>query len=411
MTKDSQSLDRRGFLTAMGSALASRRLSAQPAPRYQIGAYYFPGWHVDPHNEEFHGRGWTEWELLRRAEPRFPGHQQPKRPLWGYADESDPAIFERKIAAAADHALTHFIFDWYWYDGAPFLQRALENGYLSARNNNRLGFALMWANHDWMDLFPAKFGGGQFTVYTGGIGRSSFEKMTDYIVSKYFHHPSYWKIDGCPYFSVYELYRLIQGLGGKEETATALRSFRAKTRAAGFPDLHLNAVTWGIQILPGERTIKTPRELLAAVGFDSITSYVWIHHVAMPEFPVTPYQYVMERAVEHWARAAQENGVPYFPNVTMGWDPSPRTCQSDVFANHGYPFTPILGGNTPAEFQKALGAAKSFLDGQPNPRRILTINAWNEWTEGSYLEPDTVNGMHYLESIRRVFGTEPARQG
>ena len=396
-------LGRRQFMTAVGAALASRTLSAQPARRYQVGAYYFPNWHVDPRNEDVHGRNWTEWELLKRAEPRFPGHQQPKRPLWGYEDESDPAVFERKINAAADHALTHFVFDWYWYDGAPFLHRGLESGYLRARNNDRLRFALMWANHDWMDIHPAKLNGNSMTLYTGGIGWSSFDKMTDYMVSKYFSHPSYWKIDGCPYLSIYELYRLVQGLGGIDQTAAALQLFRAKTKAAGFPNLHLNAVTWGIQMLPGEKRVKDHRELLSALGVDSTTSYVWIHHLEMPEFPVTPYAYAAKRAAEYWPLAVEENGLPYYPNVTMGWDPSPRTCQSDVYANREYPFTPTLGGNTPAEFRKALESVRRFIDARPPQQRIITINAWNEWTEGSYLEPDTLHGMKYLEAIQTVF--------
>jgi len=74
-----------------------------------------------------------------------------------------------------------------------------------------------------------------------------------------------------------------------------------------------------------------------------------------------------------------------------------------VYANRGYPFTPTLGGNTPAEFRKALESVRRFIDARPLQQRIITINAWNEWTEGSYLEPDTLNGMKYLEAIQTVF--------
>jgi len=98
-----------------------------------------------------------------------------------------------------------------------------------------------------------------------------------------------------------------------------------------------------------------------------------------------------------------EYEIPYFPNVTVGWDPSPRTIQSDSYDNLGYPYTAFLQGNTPDEFEKALIKAKEFLDkGVTNPK-ILTINAWNEWTEGSYLEPDINNGMKYLAAIREIF--------
>ncbi len=90
----------------------------------------------------------------------------------------------------------------------------------------------------------------------------------------------------------------------------------------------------------------------------------------------------------------------------MGWDSSPRTYQPGPYGNFGYPYTPSMANNTPAAFKVALQKAKEFLASRAVPNRILSINAWNEWTEGSYLEPDTVNGMGYLEAIRDVFGSQ-----
>jgi hypothetical protein len=143
--------------------------------------------------------------------------------------------------------------------------------------------------------------------------------------------------------------------------------------------------------------------MLHELGFDSVTSYVWIHHVSLPSFPETPYAQVMQAAVEHWRTTTATFTLPYFPNVSMGWDSSPRTVQSDRFVNAGYPFMPALSGNTPAVFRQALQAVKQFLDERKGPC-IFNINAWNEWTEGSYLEPDTVYGMGYLKAIQDVFG-------
>jgi hypothetical protein len=372
--------------------------------KYQVGAYYFPNYHVDPRNEVAHGKGWTEWELVKRAEPRFEGHRQPRKPLWGYEDEADPRVFARKIAAAADHGLTHFLWDWYWYEEQPFLNRCLEEGYLGAANRSRLQFALMWANHDWQDIQPAKLGAKPPLQYAGAMTRPVWERMTDYVVAKYFSQAEYWKLNGRPYFSVYELFRLVEGLGGVEKTRDALDSFRRKTRAAGHVDLHLNAVLWGVKILPGEQQVKDPAGLLAALGFDSTTSYVWIHHVPLRQFPVTEYAGVANEAAAHWRSVAASTRLPYYPNVTMGWDSSPRTCQSDRFENRGYPFMPVLESNTPEAFEAALRAVKEFLDRTPGQAPVMNINAWNEWTEGSYLEPDTVTGLGYLEAVKRVFG-------
>jgi hypothetical protein len=370
---------------------------------YDIVVYYFPNYHADARNAAVHGSGWSEWELVKRAEPRYPGHQQPKVPLWGYEDEADPAVFARKIAAAADHGITTFLFDWYHYNDGPFLARALDEGYLAAANNDRLRFALMWANHNWRDIHPAKRHGQHKPLYPGAVTHETFDRVADLVIGRYFGHPSYWKIEGRAYFSIYDLATLIEGLGGVAATAEALRRFRDKTRAAGFPDRHLNAVVFGVRILPGEQALQSPNAMIKALGFDSVTSYVWVHHVRMPEFPTTSYEYLMPESVKYWHRAVAEFGVPFHPNVTMGWDPSPRTVQSDVYANVGYPFSPILVGNTPDKFKHALEQARAFLDGQGAGHKILTINAWNEWTEGSYLEPDTVHGMAYLEAIRDVF--------
>jgi len=370
---------------------------------YQIAAYYFPGFHADPRNDRWHGRGWTEWELLKRAEPRFPGHRQPKTPLWGYEDESDPGVMARKIAAAANHGLTAFIYDWYWYEGGPFLNGALDRGFLDAPNNDRLKFALMWANHDWIDLFPAGRGGAPLLM-PGAMARTAFDAAAARIVERYFAHPSYWRIDGRPYLSVYELMRLVEGLGGIENARTALDDFRARARAGGVGDPHLNAVVWGIQVLPGEGMPRDPDELLARLGFDSVTSYEWIHHTPLEGFPTVPYEEHARAAARDWGRFAGQYALPYYPNVTMGWDPSPRTVQSDAYENLGYPYMPVLAGNTPAAFGQALERAKSFLDEGWAAHPILTVNAWNEWTEGSYLEPDTTHGLAYLEQIKRVFG-------
>jgi hypothetical protein len=369
--------------------------------KYEIGAYYFPNYHIDARNQIAHGKGWTEWELVKEATPRFAGHDQPKVPLWGYTDEADPNVFAKKIDAAADHGLTNFIFDWYWYNDGPFLQRGLDEGYLGAANNHRLKFCLMWANHDWFNMHPRMPGIEPKLQYPGCVTLKTFETIMDFVIEKYFLHPSYWKIDGCPYFSIYELFKLVESLGGIGETRKALDLFRQKTKAAGFRDLHLNAVIWGIQILPGEKAIKNPNEMLAALNFDSITSYVWVHHVPMPKFPENDYRDIMAGAVEYWRKARNDFKLPYYPNVSMGWDNTARIHKTYPYRQDTY--GPVIANNTPEAFREALVKVKEFLDSEKNGPKIFNINSWNEWTEGSYIEPDTKTGMAYLEAIGDVF--------
>ena len=104
--------------------------------------------------------------------------------------------------------------------------------------------------------------------------------------------------------------------------------------AAGLPGVHLNAVVWGQPILPGERTPTDAVKLVRDLGFDSVTSYVWIHHVPLPRLQ-TDYNEVRDNYFAYWLQAERRFGVPYYPNVTMGWDSSPlptKTMSSAISA-------------------------------------------------------------------------------
>jgi hypothetical protein len=74
-----------------------------------VCAYYFPNWHPNHQNDKWHGKGWTEWNVVKYATPRFEGHKQPKVPLWGYEDESDPVVMSKKVEAAANYGIDGFI--------------------------------------------------------------------------------------------------------------------------------------------------------------------------------------------------------------------------------------------------------------------------------------------------------------
>ncbi len=368
-----------------------------------VATYYFPNW--GPFED-------SEWERVHDAKPRFEGHQQPKVPLWGYTNENEPRHMAQKIDAAADHGLDVFIFDWYFADlipgptgedepygwsGSKYLYMALEEGFLQAPNNDRMKFSLMWCNHNL----------GQ--DHKGAVKPETFENLTDYVIDNYFCHPSYWKIDGCPYFSIYQMNSFLETYGNDyNKVAEAIEEFRAKVKAAGFPDLHLNGVLWGLK----DDMEKTIEEL----GINSTTTYVWIHHNNLPDTPATEYTKAADAyfkcvesggGVNGLENPASEISVPYHINVSMGWDSSPR-CRdvpdSEWMERSDYPFGPVMVNNAPDSFKKYLVKAKEMTLSKPENERIITINSWNEWGEGSYLEPDTINGMEYLKAIKEVFG-------
>jgi arylsulfatase A-like enzyme len=390
------------------AAAATAPPAGSRADHLQLAAYYFPNWGPMPH---------SEWRSLKTARPRFEGHAQPKVPLWGHENEQDPTVMARKIDAAADHGLDAFIFDWYYYDaddrraaksphyspdGSRYLHTALERGYLGAANKDRLKFAIMWCNHD---IYPNA---------QGAVTPETFERLTDYVIETYFKQPSYWSVDGRPYFSIYDIKTFLRTFGDdRVKAAAALARFREKVKAAGFPGLHLNAVLFG---LGG----KESPAVIQALGLDSVTTYTWIHHYPLPGFPKTDYATAANGYFDAVTAGGAWNGleqpasalpVPYHLNVSMGWDSSPR-CPADadwMNTRRGYPFGPVIVNNTPDRFRSALQRAKELTLKHPPGARIITLNSWNEWGEGSYLEPDTVHGLKYLEAVREVFGLSSPR--
>lgn len=368
-----------------------------------VAAYYFPGWHVDPTIDKLHGPGWTEWRLLKAAKPRFDGHRQPIEPEWGTFDEADPHWMERQIDLAADHGVTAFLFDWYWYDGGPFLERPLSEGYLGAANSGRMKFGLMWANHDWVNVHPAPLAGAPPLLLSGAVDEDEFGRVCDYVIERFLTRPEYLTVNGAPYFSIYDVASFVRGFGTLARARAALDAFREKAQAAGLPGLNLNCVIVGTALLPAEFDLLDPADMIAALGFDSATSYVWLHHFDADSspFPEVPY----ERARCEYERGVPNRsmlGVPYYPNVTMGWDSSPRCVQTDGFERAAYPWVPVFAGGTPEAFADALRSARDVVSALPGDQ-MITINAWNEWTEGSYLLPDRTNGLAYLEAVRSTF--------
>ena len=142
---------------------------------------------------------------------------------------------------------------------------------------------------------------------------------------------------------------------------------------------------------PGDET-PTQDSTVKYFDFESLTNYQWCHFVPTNQ----DYQLWGEKATAKYQEFG-EFSVPYFPHVSIDWDPNPRFPGA---------VQPHVSGVTPAKFESFLRKAKAYADAHPNQPPLITINAWNEWAEGSYLEPDSVYGMQFLESVKKVFGAE-----
>ena len=362
---------------------------------YDVAAYIWPAYTgTEPRAYPFWPEKNGEWQTVRQAETKFPGHAWPRRPLWGYVDEADPCVMQMEIDAAVDHALNVFIYDWYWYDRRPFLEQCLNDGFLKAKNRERMKFFLMWANHDANVTWDKRLAGADTVIWQGSVGREEFDRICDRLIQRYFKLPNYYTIDGSPVFLIYDLTNLISGLGGVRKTEKALEAFRRKAVQAGLPGIHLMAVLWGEHALniSGVDSVRdfSQKDVVKKLGFDSVSHYQYVHFANVRQ----DYSRVFMEVEAEWKRIDETYDVPYFPHVSIGWDNNPRFA--DVLDD-------VMTGNTPGEVKKALQSAKEFLDCHPDRVPLVTVNSWNEWTESSYLEPDDRYGYGYLEAIREVF--------
>jgi len=367
--------------------------------KYDVAAYVWPAYTGDePRTHMFWPEGMGEWQSVKNAVKKFPGHDWPRKPLWGYVNEADPYVMEMQIEAAVDHGVNVFIYDWYWYDKRPFLEQCLNNGFLKAKNNHKMKFYLMWANHDAQNLWDIRLSHSPENVIWGGaVDRSEFERICHRIIETYFMQPNYYHIDEEPVFMIYDIVNLMRGLGGKKNTGAALEWFRQETIRAGFKGLHLQLAscsghTLNLSGLDGKAEEPT-RELCIEMGFSSVTHYQFAHFVDVDR----DYMDILEDVKKEWTIVDKKYAIPYYPHISVGWDNNPR------FQG----FRPgIVKNATPQNIEKALQMARDYVDSHPEQTPLITINSWNEWTETSYLEPDDLYGYGYLEAIKKVFETK-----
>ena len=374
----------------LAAACALVACGKQEKKEYIVAAYIWPSCHDDAMAREVlwpDGEG--EWEVIKKGNPRFEGHYQPRRPLWGFEHDNDPVVVEKWINTALEHGVNTFVYDWYWYDGKPFLESALNDGFLKAPSNEKMNFYIMWANHNVKRNYwnYHRYGDDTSLLWAGGVDRANFEIIVDRVINQYFKLPNYLKIDGCPVFSIFSLGELMNGLGGEEQAREALAYFREKVREAGFPGLHIQGMSGGPSNPSPEKLDKIVYRV-KNLGLDSFALY------NMGGFNVD-YLVHCENAKLIRESLDRDLDVPVFPCVSISWDDTPR------FPHKGEEHVTRYNG-TPENFAKALRLAKKYADEHPEQLPMISINAWNEWVEGSYLLPDEVTGFGYLEAVKAV---------
>lgn len=365
--------------------------------KYDVAAYIWPAYTgKEIRSRIFWPDGIGEWQTVKR-EHKKPEHNYDwcRKPLWGYVDEADPKVMEMQINEAKKHGVNVFIYDWYWYDSRPFLENCLNDGFLKAKNCNDMKFYIMWANHDAGYTWDFRLSGREDTaVWQGAVTEEQFKIIGKRWIDKYFTKENYYKIDGKPVLSIYDLGNFVNGIGGTEKAIENMNWLKEEAKKQGLKGVHFQLIKWGehpinFSGVDGGAKPLSPK-VVKKMQFDSLTHYQFIHFAER----MGDYKEIVEIAENEWKKTSETYDIPYFPHVSIGWDNNIRF--ETVYAPH------IYCNNTPDKVKIALEKAKTFADKNCN-HPLITINSWNEWTENSYLEPDDVNGYGYLEAIKSVF--------
>lgn len=347
-----------------------------PATDLKLIAFYLPQFHPIPENDLWWGKGFTEWTNVTRARPLFKGHYQPHLPAdLGFYDLRVPEVRRQQVSLAQEHGIYGFCFYYYWFGGRRILERPL-NDYL-ADTALDFPFCVCWANENWTRRWDGS--ANEMLLEQTYSDADDTALLRDLL--PLFRDPRYIRVGGAPLLLIYRA----DELPNAKNTARTWRQVAAQN---GIPALHLSAVE------------SSPIGHPADFGFDSAVEFpphciqakdrAAVVQKECPEFTGTVKDY--REAAQSMIRRPVP---PYrlFRGVCTSWDNSPRTGQRGTILTH----------SSPREYELWLHAAAEYTcQHQPPGERLLFVNAWNEWAEGAYLEPDRRHGRNFLRATRRV---------
>jgi lipopolysaccharide biosynthesis protein len=364
------------------------------APRRAIRplAIYLPQFHPIPENDEWWGKGFTEWTNVAGGRPQFPGHYQPHLPgELGFYDLRLGEVREAQAALARAHGIHGFCYYHYWFNGKLLLERPLQEILSSGKPD--FPFCMCWANENW----TRRWDGGEAEVLIGQhYGEADDRAHFDWLLP-YFRDPRYIRVRGRPVFAVYRASYF-------PDVDRTLAIWREQARAAGFPDLYLIRVE------------ATTNDRGPLGGFDAAMEFQpdW-HHLGRPipsflperirraGLAPSPFHNYIYRYADVVDRMLSVEPPPYkrFPCVTPSWDNSARRHRRSA---KGRRSALILHQSSPAEYERWLRNTVERFTPFGEDEDFVFINAWNEWAEGNHLEPCARWGRGYLEATRRALG-------
>lgn len=361
-------------------------------------AYYLPQYHPTEYNDEWWGKGFTEWTNVVKSKPRFNGHHQPQLPAdLGFYDLRLPEVREQQAELARQHGIYGFCYYHYWFSGQMLLDRpfneVLESG------SPDFPFCLCWANEKWTRAWEAH--------ETEVLVRQEYsrEDRINHInwLCEAFADQRYIRINNKPLLLIYridevpdlkdridEWQRIAKEKGFEGLYICSVRNY-SNISEADIQSMGINAIAEhqpnddsypqrGVSELLPLALSRVVNKTIDLLGCEKFIPY-------RNENRLFNYKKFVAKALSR----SESEMLKRFPCVFPSWDNSARKRKAVVIQN-----------DAPSEYQFWLDQCSAKVATNEIDERIVFINAWNEWAEGCHLEPDTVNGLSFLEATRNV---------
>lgn len=346
-------------------------------------AFYLPQFHPIPENDAWWGPGFTEWTNVTKARPNFVGHYQPRVPAdLGYYDLRVTEVMEKQAELARRYGLHGFCYYYYWFGGHRLLERPIEQMLASGRPD--MPFCLCWANENW----TRRWDGQEHDVLMAQKHSDSDDEAVIRDLIRYFRSPHYIRVGGRPLILVYRVTLF-------PDFARTAAIWRQVCKDEGIGDIYIAQVESFELASSGISPMKLgcdaavefpPQGMADPISLDS--------PILNPDFQGAVVDY-RDIAVKYATRDMP--AYKRFLGVMPGWDNTARR------QNNSYAFVNSTPGAFQAWTEATIARTKEQFSGD---ERLIFINAWNEWAEGAYLEPDRRFGHSFLEAFANAKGAD-----
>ena len=349
----------------------------------RVLAFYLPQFHPIPENDEWWGKGFTEWTNVGKAKPLFPGHYQPKVPAdLGYYDLRVPETRVAQAELAKEYGIEGFVYWHYWFgNGKRLLERPFQEVLESGEPD--FPFALAWANESWKGFYHGVSGRNVLIEQKYG-GREDYIEHFNSILPA-FKDKRYIQVDGKPLFMIYHPFEM-------PDVQYLISLWRELAERNGLPGIYFVAISYD----------NSQNKKLLKVGFDGINTNHFLDYQKYKRSLVHSIKAKLLKFLYHCPNflfyddvvkyfiAEEEYKENIFPTLLPNWDHSPRTGKTGL----------IIWDSSPEKFAESLCDVKDAIKDKSSDKSLIFIKSWNEWAEGNYLEPDIKYGRRYLEVIK-----------